>query len=264
MTTSSRAGHPCHPTPAGAARAPAPLRAWAVGTLVLALAGCATGPRNDPLEPYNRGMAQFNEAVDTAVLKPVAQAYTDLTPAVARTGVSNFFANLGDAWSFVNNVLQLRAEAAFNSLVRFNVNTVFGIGGLFDVASEMGIDRAKQDFGLTLARWGVPTGPYLVLPILGPSTVRDTLALPVDWQGNLLGQVTPVSARNSLYGLRAVDTRASLLRAGEVLDAAALDKYSFTRDVYLRLREQRSEPPGPGQYDENDDNSGMLPPEPAH
>ncbi len=266
MTTSSRAGKPCHHTRAGAVRrAPAPLRTCAVGTLALALAGCATGPRNDPFEPYNRSMAQFNEAVDTAVLRPVAQAYTDVTPAVARAGVSNFFANLGDAWSFVNNVLQLRAEGALNSLVRFNVNTVFGIGGLFDVASEMGIDRAKQDFGLTLGRWGVPPGPYLVLPLLGPSTVRDTLALPVDWQGNLLSDVRPVSARNSLYGLRVVDTRANLLRAGQVLDAAALDKYSFTRDVYLRLREQRSEPPGPGQYDENgDDDSGMLPPEPDY
>ena len=210
----------------------------AAACLALALAGCASGPPNDPFEPYNRGMTTFNDNVDKAVLKPVATVYKTITPQLARTGVSNFFANLGDAWSFVNNVLQLHPEGTLNSAVRFSVNTVFGIGGIFDVASEMGVDRRRQDFGLTLGRWGVPTGPYLVLPLLGPSTVRDTLALPVDAQGNLLGSVDPVSSRNSLYALRVVNTRANLLRAGEVLDTAALDKYSFTRDVFLNLRSQ--------------------------
>jgi len=226
------------------------------------LAGCASGPGahpDDPLEPYNRSMTRFNDGVDEAVLKPVATAYKDAVPSPVRTGVNNFFGNLGDVWSFVNNVLQLRPEEALSSLVRFNVNTLWGLGGVLDIASEMGVDRNRQDFGLTLGRWGVPTGPYLVLPLLGPSTVRDTVALPVDMQASLVGQVDPVAARNTLYALRAVDTRASLLGAGAVLEGAALDKYSFTRDVFLRVRAQRAERPGAADANGGDDNGGVLP-----
>ena len=250
---------PLSSSPPSAARPSRLASTAAAACLALALAGCASGPPNDPLEPYNRGMATFNDNVDKAVLKPVATVYTTITPPMARTGVSNFFANLGDAWSFVNNVLQLHAEGALNSAVRFSVNTVLGIGGLFDVASEMGVDRRRQDFGLTLGRWGVPTGPYVVLPLLGSSTVRDTLALPVDWQGNLLTGVDPVSSRNSLYALRLVNTRANLLRASEVLDTAALDKYTFTRDVFLNLRSQGMNADD-GSLD--DGNDGRLPDEP--
>ncbi len=250
---------PLFSLPPSAARPSRVASTAAAACLAIALAGCASGPPNDPLEPYNRGMSTFNDNVDKAVLKPVATVYKTITPAMARTGVSNFFANLGDAWSFVNNVLQLHAEGALNSAVRFSVNTVLGIGGLFDVASEMGVDRRRQDFGLTLGRWGVPTGPYVVLPLLGSSTVRDTLALPVDWQGNLLTGVDPVSSRNSLYALRLVNTRANLLRASEVLDTAALDKYTFTRDVFLNLRSQGMDA-GDGSLD--DGNDGRLPDEP--
>lgn len=213
-------------------------RAATGAALALALTGCATGPANDPFEKYNRGTTDFNESLDAMVLKPVAEAYRDAAPVMVRTGVSNFFANLGDAWSFVNNVLQLRAEPALNSLVRFNVNTLFGFGGVLDVASEMGVDRHKQDLGQTLGRWGVPTGPYLVLPVFGPSTVRDALTFPVERRTSLLYDVTPTAARNSLYVLGAVNTRTNLLRAGTVLDSAALDKYSFMRDVYMRVRSQ--------------------------
>jgi phospholipid-binding lipoprotein MlaA len=226
------------------------------------LAGCASGPGahpDDPLEPYNRSMTRFNDGVDEAVLKPVATAYKDVVPSPVRTGVNNFFGNLGDAWSFVNSVLQLQPEQALASLVRFNVNTVFGLGGLLDIATEMGVDRNKQDFGLTLGRWGVPTGPYLVLPLLGPSTVRDTAALPVDMQANLLGELDSVPTRNSLYALRLVDTRANFLGAGAVLEGAALDKYSFTRDVFLQRRAQRS---GAQDASDADDNGGVLPQEP--
>ena len=231
------------------------------------LTGCATVARpdpNDPLESYNRSMTRFNDQVDAMVLKPVATAYREVTPAPVRTGVSNFFANIGDVWSFVNNVLQLRAEAAGSSFMRVNVNTIFGLGGLLDVASELGIERYKQDFGLTLGRWGIGTGPYLVLPILGPSTLRDTLALPVDMKGNVVSHVDPVSARNSLYALRAVDVRANLLRAGSVLDSAALDKYSFTRDVFLQVRGSQVDAAqrGNGQVDV-DSNDGVLPEEPG-
>lgn len=233
--------------------------ALALGTLLLA--GCASGPGahpDDPLEPYNRSMTRFNDGVDEAVLKPVATAYKDVVPSTVRTGVNNFFGNLRDVWSFVNSTLQLRPEDALSSLVRFNVNTVFGLGGLLDIASEMGVDSNQQDFGLTLGRWGVPTGPYLVLPLLGPSTVRDTAALPVDMQGNLVGQFDSIAVRNSLYALRAVDTRASLLGAGTVLEGAALDKYTFTRDVFLQVRARRAGRPGAG---DGGDSGGMLPPE---
>ncbi len=230
------------------------------------LAGCATvanpDPR-DPLESYNRSMTNFNEQVDAMVLKPVAIAYKEVTPAPVRTGVSNFFANLSDVWSFVNNVLQLRGEAATSSFMRVNVNTFFGLGGILDVASELGIERYRQDFGLTLGRWGVGTGAYVVLPILGPSTVRDTFALPLDMKGNLASYVDPVSARNSLYALRAVDVRANLLRAGNVLDSAALDKYSFTRDVFLQVRSQAGEAQSTQAQEDRDANDGVLPPEPA-
>ena len=252
-------------------------KAWAARSAALALAGAllggrASGPNAnpaDPLEPYNRSMTRFNDNLDKAVLKPVATLYRDATPQPLRTGVGNFFANLGDAWSFVNNTLQLRAEGALASFFRFSTNTFLGLGGVLDVASEMGIERHKQDFGLTLGHWGVPPGPYLVLPILGPSTVRDTLALPVDAKGNLLREVTPDAPRNALYVLRAVDVRSNLLRAGEVLDSAALDKYSFTRDVFLQVRSQRAAGPGrsgDGTVRDDDDASrsdGMLPPEPA-
>ncbi len=232
--------------------------------MALVLAGCASGPRsspNDPLEPYNRSMTQFNDTVDAALLKPVATAYQKATPVPVRTGVSNFFANLGDAWSFVNNALQLNIEGAVSSYFRFSINTLMGLGGVLDVASELGIERHKQDFGLTLGRWGMPPGPYLVLPILGPSTVRDTLALPADMRGNLVRQVDPVSARNSLMALGAVDARSNLLRASEVLDDAALDKYSFTRDVFLQVRSQRAAEAAGREPLQNGDN-GMLPPEP--
>lgn len=230
------------------------------------LTGCATvanpDPR-DPLESYNRSMTNFNEQVDALLLKPVAIAYEQVTPSLVRTGVSNFYANLSDVWSFVNNVLQLRGEAAASTFMRVNVNTFMGLGGILDIASEMGIDRYRQDFGLTLGRWGMGTGAYVVLPILGPSTVRDTFALPLDMKGNVVSYVDPVSTRNSLYALRLVEARSNLLRAGSVLDSAALDKYSFTRDVFLQVRSQAGEPQNAGARYDRDANDGMIPAEPA-
>ncbi|MBU6502013.1 MAG: VacJ family lipoprotein [Burkholderiales bacterium] len=207
------------------------------------LSGCATGPNanpRDPLEPFNRGVYKFNDAVDRAVLKPVATAYVKVTPSVVRTGVNNFFGNLGDAWSAVNSVLQLHGQDAAESIMRFSFNTVFGLGGLLDIAGEAGLPRHKEDFGLTLARWGMPTGPYLVLPLLGPSDLRDTAALPVDWQGGLIRHVTPTTDRNELYLLQTVSTRANLLGASSLLEQAALDQYSFTRDVYLQYRSKQA------------------------
>ena len=237
-------------------------RAVTCAAVALALTGCATGPANDPFERYNRGTTDFNESLDAMVLKPVAQAYREVTPPMARTGVSNFFANLGDAWSFVNNVLQLRAEPALNSLVRFNVNTLFGLGGVLDVASEMGVDRYKQDLGQTLGRWGVPTGPYFVMPVLGPSTVRDALLFPVELNAGPIAQFNSETTRRSLYLLRAVDIRSNLLRASSVLDGAALDKYSFMRDAYMSVRSQGNGWTMDGSAGTDARGDGVLPDEP--
>lgn len=217
------------------------LTAWALASALLA--GCATGPTaqpHDPLEPFNRSMQRFNDGVDEAVLKPVATAYRDHLPSPVRTGVNNFFGNLRDLWSSLNAVLQARPREAAENFMRFNVNTFLGFGGLLDIATEMGIERTPLDMGHTLGRWGVPAGPYLVLPLLGPSSVRDATGLVVDRQGDWVSQgVDDVSTRNSLTGLRVVDTRASLLGASNLLEQAALDKYSFLRDAYLQRRQSQ-------------------------
>ena len=221
--------------------ATAPRRTGAAAGLlaVLLLAGCATVAHPDPRDPwesYNRTMTQFNDGVDKAVIKPVATVYKEVLPTPVRTGVGNFFGNLGDAWSFVNNVLQAKPEGALHSFWRVVVNTTIGIGGLFDPASEMHLVRHREDFGQTLGRWGADSGPYLVLPILGPSTLRDTIALPVDYLGRPQAQIHDVPVRNSLTVLEMIDTRACLLGVEQLLDQAALDPYSFQRDAYLQKR----------------------------
>lgn len=214
-------------------------RIIAVMGFLVVLAGCATGPNadpRDPIEPFNRGVYRFNDALDTAVLKPVATAYRDVTPELIRRGVGNFFANLEDSWSFVNNALQFKGQAAGDSLARFGINTFFGMGGIFDVASDLSIERHSRDFGQTLGYWGVAPGPYLVLPLLGPSSLRDTAALPVDMAGDLVSQVSHIPTRNSAKVIRIIDNRSELLRASDMLDEIALDKYSFIRDAYLQRR----------------------------
>ena len=207
--------------------------------ILLVLGGCATGPNanpRDPLEPFNRGVYQFNDAVDRTVLKPVATVYRNVTPVRVRQGVGNFFGNLEDVWSFVNNALQFKGQAALDSLKRFGVNTFVGWGGIFDIASEMDIEKHTKDFGHTLGYWGVGPGPYLVLPLLGPSTLRDTVALPVDLQGDIVSHVTHIPTRNTTMAVRVVDNRAALLKASTMLEEAALDRYAFTRDAYLQRR----------------------------
>lgn len=230
------------------------LQAALLAAAIASLGGCASmATRNptDPFEPLNREVTKFNEGVDRMLLKPVATAYRDHVPPLVRTGVSNFFGNLGDLWSAVNSALQLKIPNAMENLMRFHVNTVFGLGGILDIASEANIERHREDFGQTLGRYGVPAGPYLVLPFLGPSTLRDTLALPVDRRGDLVHYVSDEDLRHTLYGIRAVDQRANLLRVGEVLSEASLDKYTFTRDAYLQRR--RAEiGRARGRMDEND------------
>ncbi len=221
-------------------------RAGTGGAMVLAgflLAGCATGPGahpRDPLEPWNRGVFRFNDAIDRVFLKPAAIVYTKATPQFAQKGVRNFFSNLGDAWSAVNSVLQFKGQEAANSFSRFATNTVFGLGGVLDVATEARIPQSKQDFGLTLGRWGVSSGPYLVLPILGPSSVRDAVALPVDMKGNPVGAIDDTRFRNILSGLGVINYRAQLLPVTDLMDLAALDSYAFMRDAYLQQRDARA------------------------
>jgi len=210
-----------------------------MAVVLAALAGCAgmnTNPR-DPLEPLNRQVAKFNDDVDAVLLKPVATAYREATPPLVRTGIANFFGNMGDAWSSVNALLQFKLQDAAENMMRFSFNTVFGFAGILDIASDLNIERHKEDFGQTLGRWGVPAGPYIVLPLLGPSTLRDAIALGlVDRRGDGLHYIHSSWNQDGLYALRVVDQRANLLRVGNVIDQAALDRYSFTRDAYLQKR----------------------------
>ena len=203
------------------------------------LAGCATTGANpiDPLEGYNRAMFRFNDGVDKAIIEPVAKGYKAVVPGIARTGVTNFFSNLGDIWIGVNNVLQGKLGAGASDFGRFAINTTAGILGLFDVASNAGLEKHNEDFGQTLGRWGVGSGAYVVLPILGPSTVRDGFSvLAVDWHGDPLWYVGNIPTRNELYGVRVVDTRANLLDASRLMEEAALDRYSYVRGAYLQRR----------------------------
>ena len=216
--------------------------AWALAAMVVLLQGCATVPnpdRRDPLESLNRSIFSFNDALDRAVVKPVATAYQRATPYWVRTGVGNFFNNLADIWSAVNNALQLRGRDTGDSIGRVMVNSTLGLGGVLDIASDLNVERHSADFGLTLGRWGVPPGPYLVLPFLGVSTLREVVALPVDLKGNLVNSVDDTATRTGLTVLNLVDTRAGYLKAGDVVDEAALDKYSFTRDAYLQRQRNR-------------------------
>jgi phospholipid-binding lipoprotein MlaA len=201
------------------------------------LGGCATG-RNpaDPLEPFNRGVYQFNEAIDNAVVKPVAQAYRAVIPQFIRSSVSNFFSNINDVVVALNNLLQGKFTAAYSDFGRIAINSTIGLLGLFDVATEAGIEKHDEDFGQTLGYWGVGDGPFLVLPVLGPSTVRDGIGRAVDSRADLATYVDPSRARNQIWIGRGVNRRAELLDASTVLQTAALDPYEFVRDAYLQRR----------------------------
>ncbi|MBN3820064.1 VacJ family lipoprotein, partial [Paraburkholderia sp. Se-20369] len=207
---------------------------------VAALSGCATvqtPTQGDPLEGFNRTMYKFNDTVDTYALKPVAQGYQYVVPQPVRDSVTNFFSNIGDVYVAANNIVQLRIADGVGDLMRVVINTVFGVGGLFDVATIAKLPKHTADFGVTMGRYGMPSGPYLVLPLLGPSTIRDAAGLGVDYVGNPLTYVKPDGVSYGLFGVNLVNTRANLLGAGDVLDAAALDKYSFVRNAYLQRRQ---------------------------
>ena len=215
-------------------------RIGAFALAAAALTGCATNNNpNDPLEGFNRAMFSFNDTVDTVALKPAAQAYDAVVPSPVQAGVGNFFGNIGDLWSSINQLLQGRIEQGVSTFMRVAINTTFGLGGVLDVATEARLPREKSDFGQTLGKWGVGSGPYVVLPFFGPSTIRDTAGLPVDLYGDLWTYKRPTRWRNVGSVIRVVDRRAQLLDASTLLEDAALDKYDFVRDAYIQRRQSQ-------------------------
>jgi phospholipid-binding lipoprotein MlaA len=232
------------------------LRRCTALSLLLMLQACATVSQpnpHDPFESFNRSVSGFNDTVDDVVLKPAATVYKGVTPSWFRTGVRNFFNNIQDVWSAVNNGLQGRGAEMGDSIGRVMTNTTIGVLGLFDVATELNIERHTADFGLTLGRWGVRPGPYVVLPLLGPYTLREVGALPVDWSGDLVYQLGDQQTVAEMTVLKLVDYRASLLGASEVLDGAALDKYAFTRDAYLQRQRNKEYDGNPPEEEEQVD-----------
>jgi phospholipid-binding lipoprotein MlaA len=221
------------------------------------LAGCATSGGNpaDPLERVNRATFAFNDATDSWVFTPLAKGFRFILPGFARTGISNFFSNLDDVWVSVNDVLQGKFQGGLEDITRVVFNTTFGIGGLFDFASPAGLSKHNEDFGQTLAVWGVESGPYVVIPFLGPSTFRDGFGLIFDYKADPVYWATDsVAVRNSLYATRALSNRAKLLDATSLLEQAALDRYSFVRDAWLqRRRNLVYDGDPPRERDESDD-----------
>ena len=207
--------------------------------VLVGLGGCATtgeGDPRDPFEPLNRRVYRFNEVIDEAVATPIATAYRDVVHEEIRNRVRNFFSNISDLFIGVNDVLQGKFREGFEDWARFVFNSTIGLFGIHDVASEMGIEKRNEDFGQTFGHWGVGEGPYLILPILGSSTVRDGAGTALDIYFDPLGEVRPINLRNPLAVLRLTGARADLLDASRILEQAALDKYVFQRDAYLQRR----------------------------
>lgn len=245
------------------------IRYLALLALAFGLAGCQTvkgvgtridravdkvmgskGQRMDPWENWNRKVFAFNESLDANVLKPVATAYSEIVPSPVRTGIDNFFGNIGDAWSAVNLVLQGRFKAGVEQGMRFAVNSTLGLAGVLDIATEAGLEKNSQDFGKTLGKWGMGTGAYIVWPVFGPSSVRDSLALPIDWKASPTQLVDGTGDKAAIFVLNGINTRSNFLRAGEMLEGIALDKYTFYRDAYLQRR---------GSFDDDEEVEVLVP-----
>lgn len=205
------------------------------------LSGCSTiggGDQRDPIEGLNRAIYKFNDGVDRMFFKPIATGYRSVVPGPVDKGVSNFFGNIEDVITTVNDLLQFKFGRGGSDAVRVLVNTTVGLLGLFDVASHMGFEKHEEDFGQTLGYWGVGTGPYIMLPFYGPSTLRDTTGKFVDASAfDPIYKIDHIPTRNSLRAIEAVDNRADLLGASSVLEEAALDRYNFLKESYFQQRE---------------------------
>jgi phospholipid-binding lipoprotein MlaA len=213
------------------------VRFWVL--LAALAAGCATTGERDPRDPFegwNRGVYRFNDKVDEAVAKPVANAYRRVVPSEIRDRVRNFFGNVADVFIGVNNFLQGKFADGVNDWARVGFNTTIGLFGIHDVATDMGLEKHNEDFGQTFGRWGAGTGPYLVLPFLGSSDLRDGIGTGIDMYSDPLGEVRPYHTQYGLWGLRLTQTRTDLLEASRILEEAALDRYVFQRDAYLQRR----------------------------
>jgi phospholipid-binding lipoprotein MlaA len=238
------------------------LRATAL-LAVVAVSGCATSPDadpRDPLEPMNRAIYNFNDSFDEAIATPVAKAYRSVLHVEIRNRISNFWSNIGDVFIGVNNVLQGKFQDGIEDWARVAFNSTIGLFGIHDVASDMGIEKHDEDFGQTFGRWGIGPGPYLMIPFIGPSTLRDGTGLVLDFHFDPWNDVTPSSFRDPMWGLRLVNRRAELLVASSLLEQAALDRYIFLRDAYLQRRRNQvydGQPPRQRDEDVNE------PPKPA-
>jgi phospholipid-binding lipoprotein MlaA len=224
--------------------------------LALLASGCATvqtTSKDDPFEPWNRAMYDIHQVVDGQFIRPAVQAYVDTTPKPIQQGIHNFFANLDDVVSVVNDFLQWKLEKAGNDMGRVMLNSFFGLGGIIDVAADLNIEKGNEDFGQTFGYWGIPQGPYLFIPVLGPTTVRDGTGLIARAYASPLSYViVDVPTRNILYGVGFVDLRAQYLETDRLVDQAAIDKYTFIRRSYLQRREYLvydGRPPPPKEED---------------
>jgi phospholipid-binding lipoprotein MlaA len=208
--------------------------------LLLLLTGCATVPDrdpNDPWEGFNRPMYEFNDALDRHVAKPLAIGYQRGVPPAVRTAIGNFIANLDDLLTVGNDLLQLKGQQAASDFARFVVNSTLGVFGLFDVATPMGLNKNSEDFGQTLGYWGLPSGPYLVLPLLGPSSLRDSVGLATDWSLDPKSPPLTLPEEGMIFLGDALHTRAGLLHASRLLDQSGMDPYIFMRETYLQFRQ---------------------------
>lgn len=221
------------------------------------LSACASVPggptEGDPFESYNRAMFGFNEGLDEYILKPVAEGYDAVLPSPVKTGVSNFFSNLGDIFVIINDILQFKFKQAVSDTGRFIFNSTIGLYGLIDVSTELGLPKHNEDFGQTFATWGIGQGPYIVLPFFGSKTMRSTAGFVVESAYDPVYDIEDDDVMWSTVALRAIDTRYNLLRAGRIVDQAAVDKYSFIRDAYLQHRKNLV-------YDGNPPVENELPP----
>ena len=227
---------------------------------VIVMTGCATTQQNervakiDPFEPMNRAVFSFNEVADDYVIKPIAEAYKFVLPEFARTGVTNFFSNINDVLIGANNLLQGKPAETANDIGRFLINSTIGVLGLFDVATDMGLDKNREDFGQTLGVWGVPDGPYVMLPFFGASNVRDSVGFVVDIETDFILNSNKLNRdqKTSYTVLRVINRRADLLDAGQLLEEAAFDKYSFVRDGYIQRRRNQIHDGNPPPLKEED------------